>query len=129
MSSVKRACCAAFVTCLAVLLALTARASDGQSTAIVGVTLIDGSGGLPVEDATVVVRGERVVAAGPRTDVTVPNGAWVLEGDDATFGTIAPGMAADLVLLSRDPSVEIGNSRSIERVMQAGQWLAGAFAE
>ena len=51
------------------------------------------------------------------------NGAWVLEGDDATFGTIAPGKAADLVLLSRDPSAEIGNSRSIERVMQAGRWL------
>lgn len=51
------------------------------------------------------------------------NGAWVLEGDDATFGTIAPGQAADLVLLSRDPSADIGNSRSIERVMQAGRWL------
>lgn len=51
------------------------------------------------------------------------NGAWVLEGDDATFGTIAPDQAADLVLLSRDPSADIGNSRSIERVMQAGRWL------
>ncbi|MYE14015.1 MAG: amidohydrolase family protein [Gammaproteobacteria bacterium] len=51
------------------------------------------------------------------------NGAWVLEGDDATFGTISPGMSADLVLLSGDPTVEIGNSRSIERVMRAGRWL------
>lgn len=51
------------------------------------------------------------------------NAAWVLEGDDATFGTIAAGQAADLVLLSRDPSEDIGNSRSIERVMQAGRWL------
>ena len=51
------------------------------------------------------------------------NAAWVLEGDNATFGTIAAGQAADLVLLSRDPSEDIGNSRSIERVMQAGRWL------
>ncbi len=51
------------------------------------------------------------------------NAAWVLEGDNATFGMIAAGQAADLVLLSRDPSEDIGNSRSIERVMQAGRWL------
>ena len=51
------------------------------------------------------------------------NAAWVLEGDAPPFGTITPGKAADLVLLSRDPSVDIRNSRSIERVMQAGRWL------
>ena len=49
--------------------------------------------------------------------------AWVLEGEDPPFGTVAPGKAADLVLLSGDPSVDIRNSRSIERVMQAGRWL------
>ena len=52
------------------------------------------------------------------------NGARVLEGDDPPFGTIAPGRAADLVLLSGDPSTDIRNSRSIERVMQAGRWLS-----
>ena len=51
------------------------------------------------------------------------NAARVLEGDDPPFGTIAPGKAADLVLLSGDPSVDIRNSRSIKRVMQAGRWL------
>ncbi len=89
MSSVKRTWCAAFVTCVAVVLALTARASDGQSTAIVGVKLIDGSGAPPVEDATIVVRGERVVAAGLRADVAVPDDAIVL---DASGKFLIPGL-------------------------------------
>ena len=52
------------------------------------------------------------------------NGARVLDGDDADFGTITPGKAADLILLRADPTADITHSRSIERVMQAGQWLA-----
>ena len=39
------------------------------------------------------------------------------------FGSIADGMAADLVLLSADPLADIRNTRQIERVMQAGVWL------
>jgi imidazolonepropionase-like amidohydrolase len=39
------------------------------------------------------------------------------------FGTIEPGMAADLVLLSADPLIEIENTRKIEAVMQSGRWI------
>ena len=85
----KHAWGAAFVTYLAVLLALTAGASDGHSTAIVGATLIDGSGDPPIPDATVVVAGERVVAAGPRADVAVPDDAIVL---DASGKFLIPGL-------------------------------------
>ena len=52
------------------------------------------------------------------------NGAYILEGDDAEFGTIGPGQIADLLLLEADPTVDIANSRSIARVMQGGAWLA-----
>ena len=52
------------------------------------------------------------------------NGAYVLEGDDAEFGTIRPDKVADLLLLDADPTVDIANSRSIARVMQGGVWLA-----
>lgn len=51
------------------------------------------------------------------------NGAYVLEGVDAEFGTIRPGKAADLLLLDADPTVDINNTRRIARVMQAGVWL------
>lgn len=51
------------------------------------------------------------------------NGAYVLEGDDAEFGTIAAGKVADLLLLDADPTVDIANSRRVARVMQGGVWL------
>src|SRR5919108_2848848 len=47
-------------------------------TAIVGATLIDGNGGPPLPDATVVVRGKRIAAVGPRASVTVPPNATVI---------------------------------------------------
>ena len=46
--------------------------------------------------------------------------AAALLGADS-LGVIAPGMGADLVVLSRDPLADITNSRSITRVMVRGQ--------
>jgi imidazolonepropionase-like amidohydrolase len=37
------------------------------------------------------------------------------------FGTIAPGRAADLVILSADPLADIRNVRRIEHVMTRGR--------
>ncbi len=56
--------------------------------AITGVTLIDGSGRAPLQDAVVVVAGDRIRAAGPRREVAVPRHARVI---DARGLTIAPG--------------------------------------
>jgi imidazolonepropionase-like amidohydrolase len=41
----------------------------------------------------------------------------------ADYGVIAAGKAADLVVLDADPLADIKNTRTIHRVMQAGQWL------
>ena len=49
--------------------------------------------------------------------------------DDPDFGTVADGMAADLVLLSADPLADIRNTRRIDRVMQAGLWLERGLPE
>ncbi|WP_185958266.1 amidohydrolase family protein [Fodinibius sediminis] len=57
--------------------------------AIVGGRLIDGRGGEPVEDAVVVVEGNRIVAAGPREEVDIPAHADRL---DATGKTLMPGL-------------------------------------
>ena len=61
----------------------------GKPVAIVGATLIDGLGGAPVPDAAVVVRGERIVAAGSRTSVRLPRGADVVDGRGFT---LLPGL-------------------------------------
>ena len=54
--------------------ALSARAQTGV-TAFEGARLIVGDGGAPIENATLVVDGARIVAAGRAADVSVPAGA------------------------------------------------------
>ena len=57
------------------------RASLGPDTliAIVGATLIDGTGAAAMSDATIVVRGKRIAAVGPRASVRVPAGARIVD--------------------------------------------------
>ena len=49
-----------------------AKPAANQTIAIVGATLIDGRGASPVNDAVVIVRGEKIVAVGARAAVTIP---------------------------------------------------------
>ncbi len=48
--------------------------------AIVGATLIDGSGRKPVPNSLVVVRGEKIEGVGKQGDIKVPDGAEVIDG-------------------------------------------------
>jgi imidazolonepropionase-like amidohydrolase len=57
--------------------------------AITGCRLIDGLGGTPVEDAVVVIKGNRIVDAGPANQVDIPAGAETL---DAEGKTVMPGL-------------------------------------
>lgn len=56
--------------------------------AIVGATLIDGSGGPPVRDSVVVFRGDEIVAVGRRGRVKIPADATVI---DARGMVVSPG--------------------------------------
>ena len=71
------------------LLALAAAGSDEPATAIVGAALIDGTGTPRVDNAVVLVRGERIVAAGAAADVQVPADATVV---DAAEKFLIPGL-------------------------------------
>jgi len=63
--------------------------SRASTLAITGATLIDGTGAAPVEDTAVVIHKGRIVAAGPRAKVKIPNGAQIV---DARGKTILPGL-------------------------------------
>jgi imidazolonepropionase-like amidohydrolase len=64
------------VTAIAALCALwLPAAAHAQVTVLEGARLIDGRGGAPVEGATIVLDGARIVAAGRAADVQVPAGA------------------------------------------------------
>jgi hypothetical protein len=63
--------------------------SHAETLAIVGGTLIDGTGAAPVADSAVVIRKGRIVAAGPRSKVKIPKHANVV---DAKGKFILPGL-------------------------------------
>ena len=54
-----------------------------------GFTLIDGTGAAPVADAVLVVRGQRIAAAGPASRIPVPDGAQRI---DLSGRTVIPGL-------------------------------------
>lgn len=94
----RRSTLAVCLLLLAVTSAVQARqAADPAATAIVGATVIDGNGGSPLRDTTIVVTGKRISAIGPRASVTVPKGAQILH---ATGKFVTPGFVDTNVHLS-----------------------------
>lgn len=63
--------------------------SQAPTLAVVGGTLIDGTGAAPVPDAAVVIQKGRIVAAGPRSKVRIPRHAKIV---DAQGKAILPGL-------------------------------------
>ena len=57
--------------------------------ALIGAMLIDGTGGVPLDDSAVLLDGERIVAVGPRGAVAIPPQA---EEIDLTGLTLMPGL-------------------------------------
>lgn len=85
------------------LVAAWSAPASADVTAIVGGTLIDGTGGAPVPDAVVVVRDGTIAAAGPRAKVDVPAGARTI---DATGKFVLPGLMDANVHLVLGASIE-----------------------
>lgn len=72
-----------------VLVSCSPAGAQTRPLAIVGGTLIDGSGRAPVEDAAVVIQNGRIQVVGKRGEVKVPEGAEVI---DAKGKSILPGL-------------------------------------
>jgi hypothetical protein len=80
---------AAFFLFAAFLTLPTSTAAD-KPIVIVHARLIDGLGGAPLEDATVVIRGKTIEYAGPAAGAAVPSDAQII---DAFGKTVMPGLA------------------------------------
>src|SRR6185437_15620522 len=65
------------------------RVTQKGPLAIVGATLVDGTGKPAVPNSAVVVSNGRIIAAGPRDSVRIPKGTTVF---DATGKTLLPGL-------------------------------------
>ncbi|MBI1357672.1 MAG: amidohydrolase family protein [Acidobacteria bacterium] len=66
-----------------------ARPSSAQTVVLDHVTLIDGAGGPPVQDAAIVIQGHEIQAIGPSASVSKPAGARTI---DYSGKTVVPGI-------------------------------------
>lgn len=78
-----------------------AQDAGAEFLVLAGGRLLDGTGGEPVEDAAVVIRGDRILYAGPAADIEVPTGAEIL---DVAGSTVLPGFINAHVHRGTDPS-------------------------
>ena len=132
---------------IAAILALSACNSSGDPPSdrpftapppitILGATVITSSGADSINDTVVVVRGTVIETIGTRADTPVPKGGTIVDGRGHVliaghplnesippFRSLKTGAKADLLLLRGDPRTDIQYMDTVERVMQAGQWL------
>jgi len=89
--------------------------------AIVDVNLIDGNGGQAIKNASVIVKGDRIIAAGPSKSIQIPQGAEIIQGKGMS---LLPGLidshfhidgAEDL------PSIFLQNG--ITSIRDPGLWI------
>ena len=76
-------------TVLLVLLAVAAAQPTGRVLVLEHARLVDGTGRPPIEDARIVIDGERISAVGAAASVPVPAGA---ERVDLSGRTVLPGL-------------------------------------
>ena len=108
-----------------------------RPTVIIGGTLIDGTGKLPIESSAVVTVGSKIVEAGPAGDVKIPKDAEVV---DAKGKTVMPGFIDShthfiLMGVRTLTTLDLSKTRSITEVVEQvrtrltelpkGAWLSG----
>ncbi len=96
------------LTLAAAAAAFAATSASAQDVAITGATIALGDGSAPIENATVLVRGGKVVAAG--TGVAVPDGVRVLDGSNTW---VTPGIVAAVTTLGLSDVSAVSESNDI----------------
>jgi len=78
------------VVLVAFVCPISSQTTPSDITALVGGRLIDGTGSPPVENATIIIQGERILSVGPQAQVTIPRNAKVInvEGKNVLPGLI-----------------------------------------
>ncbi|MGD2142164.1 MAG: amidohydrolase [Candidatus Bathyarchaeota archaeon] len=105
--------------------------------AIVGGTIIDGTGRLPIPDGAVVTQGSKIVAVGPSEDMTISPAAEVInvEGKTIIPGFIDSHTHFILMGVRTLTNLDLSKTRSLEEVLDliearvpnvpGGEWLEG----
>ena len=84
-------------------------AAHAQTTALRGARVIDGSGGTPIDNATIVIRDGRIVAIGSSTATPVPSGAEVMDytGKTVILGLISGPLSCGHLHWTQDCTGEL----------------------
>ncbi|NND07252.1 MAG: amidohydrolase family protein [Saprospiraceae bacterium] len=93
-------------------------AGDG-TTAIENVTIIDGRGGSPLENGTVLVEGSRIRAVGHRDEVNIPNNTTRIDG---TGQVLLPGLI-DAHFHLNNKLVLLFLQKGITTLRDPGAWI------
>lgn len=108
---------------LLVLLALAAAQPAGRVLVLDHARLVDGTGRPPIEDARIVIDGERIIAVGTVASVPVPAGAGRV---DLTGRTILPGLVdAHFHLDNAPPDTKLALrqlANGVTAFRDPGQW-------
>jgi imidazolonepropionase-like amidohydrolase len=93
----------------------------GRTVAIVGARVIDGRGGPAISEGTVLVRGDRIAAVGPRSSVAVSAEAQRIEGRGLS---VLPGLIDSHFHLDGDePLPALYLSHGVTSVRDPGAWI------
>jgi imidazolonepropionase-like amidohydrolase len=92
-----------------------------KTTVITGVSVIDGKGGVPLKDATIVLSDGKIRAVGPRQTVTIPQDADVVEGEGLT---LLPGLIDAHFHLDGDNELpRLFLTHGVTSVRDPGAWM------
>jgi imidazolonepropionase-like amidohydrolase len=108
--------------------AISSKAQTEQESAIVGGTLIDGNGGPPLQDAVVLIKGNRIVRVGSKGEVKYPKSVKTI---DATDKYILPGLI-DIHVHYNDWMGELYLAHGVTTVKDVGnyvEWISTVSAE
>lgn len=120
------------VSCLSAPLP-TAGIKDQQPLAFVHVNVIPMTESGVLEDQTVVIERGKITRIGPSASVRLPRNVSQIDGREEylmpgpgadSFGTVAVGQRADLLLLNANPLAKIDNISQIAGVTVRGRWLS-----
>ena len=82
--------------------------------------VVDGTGAAPIEDARIVVRGDRIFEVGPAASVAAPAGAEVV---DLSGRTVVPGLIDLHFHIENDPKLALRQlSYGVTSFRDPGQW-------
>lgn len=120
------------LTGLLLLVPLLFAARAGAAvTAIVGGSVVDLDGGKPLEDAVILVEGERIRAIAERGEVVIPpeaavidaSGKWLIPGlmnMHVHLGLVLPGKMAAALAGETDAALALRMAAAARKILQAG---------